>query len=112
MEEEKKESTSEPTTAEEQTSELTEEQKRDVRTAKNIVTVEEAGPCKKKIVVEIPEESIKEVIDEQYKELGREAVLPGFRKGRRPVVSWRSGLARRPATRSSSACWPRPVRRP
>ncbi len=51
MEEETKDPTTEPTT-EEQTSELTEEQKRDARTAKNIVTVEEAGPCKKKIVVE------------------------------------------------------------
>jgi trigger factor len=54
------------------------------RTAKNTVTVEDAGPCKKKVSIEIPEESIKEAIDEQYKELGREAVLPGFRKGRAP----------------------------
>ncbi len=54
------------------------------RTAKNTVTVEDAGPCKKKVSIEVPEESIKEAIDEQYKELGREAVLPGFRKGRAP----------------------------
>lgn len=54
------------------------------RTARNTVTVEDAGPCKKKVSIEIPEESIKEAIDEQYKELGREAVLPGFRKGRAP----------------------------
>jgi len=53
-------------------------------TAKNAVTVEEAGPCKKKVVIEIPEESIKAAIDEQYTELGREAVVPGFRKGRAP----------------------------
>ena len=53
-------------------------------TSKNIVTVEDAGPCKKKIIIEVPEETIKEAIDDQYKELGHEAVLPGFRKGRAP----------------------------
>ncbi len=53
-------------------------------TSKNIVTVEDAGPCKKKIIIEVPEETIKEAIDNQYKELGHEAVLPGFRKGRAP----------------------------
>jgi len=54
------------------------------RTAKNTVTVEDAGPCKKKVVVEVPEETIKEMVDEQYRELRREALLPGFRKGRAP----------------------------
>lgn len=55
-----------------------------LRTAKNTVAVEDVGPCKKKVTIEIPEESIKEVIDEQYRELRRDAVLPGFRKGRAP----------------------------
>lgn len=64
--------------------ESNEEQEKEPRTSKNTVTVEEAGPCKKKIIIEIPEESIKEAIDEQYKQLSREAVLPGFRKGRAP----------------------------
>jgi trigger factor len=54
------------------------------RTAKNTVAVEEIGPCKKKVSVEIPEETIKEMADEQYRELRRDAVLPGFRKGRAP----------------------------
>ncbi len=54
------------------------------RTAKNTVAVEEVGPCKKKVVVEVPEETIKEMADEQYRELRRDAVLPGFRKGRAP----------------------------
>ncbi len=54
------------------------------RTAKNTVAVEDVGPCKKKVTVEIPEETIKEVVDEQYRELRRDAVLPGFRKGRAP----------------------------
>jgi trigger factor len=54
------------------------------RTDKNTVAVEDVGPCKKKVSVEIPEETIKEMADEQYRELRREAVLPGFRKGRAP----------------------------
>lgn len=54
------------------------------RTAKNTVVVEEVGPCKKKVIIEIPEETVKELADEQYRELRREAVLPGFRKGRAP----------------------------
>ena len=53
-------------------------------TLKNTVTIEEAGPCKKKISVEIPEETIKEVTDEQYESLRKEAMVPGFRKGRAP----------------------------
>jgi trigger factor len=60
------------------------EQEEQPVTAKNIVTVEDAGPCKKKIVVEIPEETVKAAIDAQYKELGQATVLPGFRKGRAP----------------------------
>jgi len=54
------------------------------RTAKNTVAVEDVGPCKKKVTVEVPEETIKEVADEQYRELRRDAMLPGFRKGRAP----------------------------
>jgi trigger factor len=54
------------------------------RTAKNTVAVEDVGPCKKKVAVEVPEETIKEAADEQYRELRRDAVLPGFRRGRAP----------------------------
>ncbi|MBN2131558.1 MAG: trigger factor [Sedimentisphaerales bacterium] len=61
-----------------------EQQKEKARTSRNTITVEDAGPCKKKVVIEIPEESIKELTDEQYRELRREAVVPGFRKGRAP----------------------------
>ena len=51
---------------------------------KNTVTIEDAGPCKKKVVIEIPEEAIKKATDEQYGELHKEAQIPGFRKGRAP----------------------------
>jgi len=51
---------------------------------KNTVTIEEAGPCKKKVSIEIPEETIKNATDEQYNTLRKEALVPGFRKGRAP----------------------------
>jgi len=51
---------------------------------KNTVTIEETGPCKKRVSVEIPEETIKNATDEQYDSLRKEAVVPGFRKGRAP----------------------------
>ena len=51
---------------------------------KNVVTIEQAGPCKKKLVIEIPEEAIKNATDEQYNTLRKEALVPGFRKGRAP----------------------------
>jgi len=51
---------------------------------KNIVAIEEAGPCKKKVSIEIPEEAISNATDEQYDSRRREAVVPGFRKGRAP----------------------------
>jgi trigger factor len=51
---------------------------------KNTVAIEQAGPCKKKVSIEIPEETIKNVTDEQYNSLRKEAMVPGFRKGRAP----------------------------
>ena len=52
---------------------------------KNIVTTEDIGPCKKKITVEVPEEKIKSILDDKYEELRKDAILPGFRKGRAPI---------------------------
>ncbi|MDD5063483.1 MAG: trigger factor [Phycisphaerae bacterium] len=51
---------------------------------KNTVKIENAGPCKKKITIEIPEETVKKTTDEQYETLRKEITLPGFRKGRAP----------------------------
>lgn len=53
--------------------------------SKNIITVSDAGPCKKKVEIEISAEAIHEKLDEKYKELRRDAILPGFRKGRAPI---------------------------
>jgi len=50
----------------------------------NTVTIEDAGPCKKKVIIEIPQEAIKEATNEQYTTLGKDAEVPGFRKGRAP----------------------------
>lgn len=50
----------------------------------NTVSVSDAGTCRKKVAVEIPEETIKKAIDKQYQTLQRDAILPGFRKGRAP----------------------------
>ncbi len=52
--------------------------------SKNTVTIKDAGPCKKKITIEIPEESIKAAADDKYDQLRKEAILPGFRRGRAP----------------------------
>jgi trigger factor len=62
---------------------MAEEQEQAV-TSKNTVTIEEAGPCRKKVIVEVPEETIKGATDEQYETLRKEALVPGFRKGRAP----------------------------
>ncbi len=51
---------------------------------KNTVTIENAGPCRKKIIIEVPAAKIKKVTDEQYETLRKEALVPGFRKGRAP----------------------------
>ena len=70
---------------ESQTEEATEKSKEEEKPEiPNIVTIEDAGPCKKKVLIEIPEEKIKNSIDDQYKELQRDAIVPGFRKGRAP----------------------------
>ncbi|NIP28915.1 MAG: trigger factor [Phycisphaerae bacterium] len=61
--------------------EKTEEQQDEI---KNTVTIEEAGPCRKKVIIEVPEEKIKNATEEQYDTLRKEAIVPGFRKGRAP----------------------------
>jgi trigger factor len=49
------------------------------------VTIEDAGPATKKVSVEIPEERIKGELTKQYKELRKEAAIPGFRVGHAPA---------------------------
>ena len=47
-------------------------------------TIEEAGAARKRIKIEIPEGRIKGKLEEAFGELQRDAVLPGFRRGRAP----------------------------
>ena len=82
--EEKSEAMTEEETTEPKEVEQPEEQKKEETGPKDIVTIEEAGPCKKKIIIEIAEEKIKKATDKQYEELRKEALVPGFRKGRAP----------------------------
>jgi len=57
----------------------------EIETIKNIVTIEDAGPCKKKITIEILSEKIQQTLADEYKELQHDAAVPGFRKGRAPM---------------------------
>jgi trigger factor len=65
-------------------SKMAEEEQQQPTALKNTVTIEDAGPCKKKVVVEIPEEAVRKTTDQQYETLRKEAFVPGFRKGRAP----------------------------
>jgi trigger factor len=49
------------------------------------VTVEDVGPARKKLTIEIPESRIKEKFDSDFQELAQEAQVPGFRKGKAPA---------------------------
>lgn len=48
------------------------------------VTVEHAGPARKKLTIEIPQERIEEKIESLYGRIRDDAQIPGFRRGRAP----------------------------
>jgi trigger factor len=48
------------------------------------VTVEDAGPARKSLTIEIPADRIKKKIEDNFGKLKDDAVLPGFRRGRAP----------------------------
>lgn len=50
----------------------------------NSVTIEDAGPSRKKLKIEIPAETVDERLGESLDTLAMEAQLPGFRKGHAP----------------------------
>jgi trigger factor len=72
--EEKKEAKTDDTAKEKETAEI-----------KNKVKIKDSGPCKQTVSVEIPEEKVKAALDEQYNDLRKDAVVPGFRRGRAPL---------------------------
>ena len=83
MAEEEQATETENKTEEEQATE-TKDKEEQPPALKNTVTIEEAGPCKKRVLIEIPPESIKNATDTEYNSLRKEALVPGFRKGRAP----------------------------
>jgi len=82
--EEQSEALNEEETTEPKAEEQSEDQKDEYSGPADIVTIEDAGPCKKKVTIEIAREKIDYTTDKQYKDLGKEALIPGFRKGRAP----------------------------
>jgi trigger factor len=48
------------------------------------IKIEDSGPATKKVSIEIPETVIATKLEEQFKELRREAAIPGFRPGHAP----------------------------
>lgn len=50
----------------------------------NSVTIEDAGPSRKRLKIEVPAESVDEKLNESLDTLSVEAQMPGFRKGRAP----------------------------
>jgi len=82
--EEQSEALKEEETTEPKAEEQSEEKKDGYSGPEDIVTIEDAGPCKKKVSIEIAREKITYTTDKQYKDMGKEALVPGFRKGRAP----------------------------
>src|SRR5690606_28825830 len=48
------------------------------------VTVEDIGPARKSLTIEVPAERIAKKIESSYEKLRMEAAVPGFRRGRAP----------------------------
>ena len=47
-------------------------------------TVENVGPCKRKIKAEVPSDKVVEELDRNYRELISSVQIPGFRRGHVP----------------------------
>ncbi|RNC81459.1 MAG: trigger factor [Phycisphaera sp.] len=65
-------------------------------------TVSDAGPCLKRLSIEVPADVVTERIDESFDTLISEAALPGFRKGHAPkgLIEKRFGDSVRGETKS------------
>jgi len=59
-----------------------------VNETKQVVTIEEISPVKKKLSFEVPWEETKKTLDEIYRQIGRTAKVRGFRPGKipRPIL--------------------------
>jgi len=48
------------------------------------IDVEELGPCKRKLTVHVPQETISREVSKSFDEITARAAVPGFRRGRAP----------------------------
>jgi len=48
------------------------------------VEIQEVGPCKKLLKIEVPPEKVSEELDKTYQQLNENVVVPGFRRGHVP----------------------------
>lgn len=48
------------------------------------VTVEDVGPCKKRLAIEVPKEKIRDEFERRFQGLRTTASIPGFRRGKAP----------------------------
>jgi trigger factor len=73
------------------------------------ITIEEAGPARKRLTIEVSPETVSQKIAESMATLQNQTSLPGFRKGRVPasLIERRFGSAVRDETRSTivSEAW-------
>ncbi len=68
----------------------------------NKVKIEDAGPCRKKISIDVPATAVDEAMESAFAAVSHEAAIPGFRKGRAPrrLVEKRFGSYVKDETRS------------
>lgn len=68
----------------------------------NTVKIEDVGPCRKKISIDVPADSVNEAMETAFAAVSHEAAIPGFRKGRAPrrLVEKRFGSYVKDETRS------------
>ena len=71
-------------------------------TVSNTVKITDAGPCRKKISIDIPAETVNGQIETAFASVAHEANIPGFRKGHAPrrLVEKRFGAYVKEETRS------------
>lgn len=53
-------------------------------TVANTVKIEDVGPCRKRISIDIPAEAVKDQIEVAFASVATEVSIPGFRKGHAP----------------------------
>ncbi len=58
-----------------------------------VVSVEEVGPCRKRLQIEVPAAAVSAEMDRVVGEFGRQARIPGFRKGKVPTSLVRQRFA-------------------